>query len=254
VTENGAAALAPVALLLVSHSRDLAAGVVELAAQMAPNVELVAAGGLPGGGLGTDFDGISVALARAAAGGRSVVVLTDLGSAVLTTESVLEFAADDVAARVRLADAPFVEGAVAAAVAAAGNAGLTEVLGAAERAGTLFGRAPAGAASGAGAGAAEPAGAGSSLPGVGAVARTLATAVLRNPLGLHARPAAQLARTAASFDAAVTIDGVDAASVLELIGLGAIGGQKLAVSATGPQARAALVAVVAEIEAGFGEA
>ena len=252
VTENGAAALAPVALLLVSHSRDLATGVVELAAQMAPNVELVAAGGLPGGGLGTDFDGISVALARAAAGGRSVVVLTDLGSAVLTTESVLEFAADDVAARVRLADAPFVEGAVAAAVAAAGNAGLTEVLGAAERAGTLFGRAPAGAASGAG--AAEPARAGSSLPGVGAVARTLATAVLRNPLGLHARPAAQLARTAASFDAAVTIDGVDAASVLELIGLGAIGGQKLAVSATGPQARAALVAVVAEIEAGFGEA
>lgn len=252
VTENGAAALAPVALLLVSHSRDLAAGVVELAAQMAPNVELVAAGGLPGGGLGTDFDGISVALARAAAGGRSVVVLTDLGSAVLTTESVLEFAADDVAARVRLADAPFVEGAVAAAVAAAGNAGLTEVLGAAERAGTLFGRSAAGAA--AGAGAAEPDGAGSSLPGVGAVARTLATAVLRNPLGLHARPAAQLARTAASFDAAVSIDGVDAASVLELIGLGAIGGQKLAVSATGPQARAALVAVVAEIEAGFGEA
>ena len=252
VTENAAAALAPVALLLVSHSRDLAAGVVELAAQMAPNVELVAAGGLPGGGLGTDFDGISVALARAAAGGRSVVVLTDLGSAVLTTESVLEFAAADVAARVRLADAPFVEGAVAAAVAAAGNAGLTEVLGAAERAGTLFGRSATRAA--ADADAAEPDGAGSSPPGAGAVARMLATAVLRNPLGLHARPAAQLARTAASFDAAVTIDGVDAASVLELIGLGAIGGQKLAVSAAGPQARAALVAVVTEIEAGFGEA
>lgn len=250
--------LAPVALLLVSHSRDLAAGVVELAAQMAPRVLIVAAGGLPGGGLGTSFDAISAALDRAAADERSVVVLTDLGSAVLTTESVLEFADDDVSARVRLADAPFVEGAVAASVAAAGGGGLDEVLEAAERAGRMFGSpdAPAvePAVEPAAAAAAESATQAGSSPAGPVTPRVRATAVLRNRLGLHARPAAQLARTAASFDASVTVDGVDAASVLELIGLGAVGGQALAVGATGPQARAALAAVVAEIEEGFGEA
>lgn len=234
---------APVALLLVAHSRGLAAGTAELAAQMAPRVVLVAAGGLEGGGLGTSFDLIAAALERASAAGRSVVVLTDLGSAVLTTESVLELAEEDVVARVRLADAPFVEGAVAAAVAADGGADLAAVLDAAERAGTTFARRRAGAPSG-----------GPAAAGAGAPSGVRSTALLRNPLGLHARPAAQLARTAASFDAAVTVDGVDAASVLALIGLGTKGGHEVTVTATGPQARAALTAVVDEIESGFGEA
>lgn len=233
---------ARVALLLVSHSPTLAAGTVELAAQMADSVLLVAAGGLEDGSLGTSFDLIEAGLERAAQDGRSVVVLTDLGSAVLTTESVLEFADDEVSARVRLADAPFVEGAVAAAVAAAGGADLAAVFAAAELAGASFGAA-AGSA---------PTAQVVAPPSNGATMD--ATAVLRNPLGLHARPAAQLARTAAGFEAAVTVNGVDAASVLALIGLGAVGGQIVTVTAAGPQARAALVAVIDEIEAGFGEA
>ncbi|MEO8557281.1 MAG: dihydroxyacetone kinase phosphoryl donor subunit DhaM [Actinomycetota bacterium] len=236
---------ARVALLLVSHSPTLAAGTVDLAAQMAPSVLLVAAGGLEDGGLGTSFDLIEAGLQRAAQDGRSVVVLTDLGSSVLTTESVLELAGDEVGARVRLADAPFVEGAVAAAVAAAGGADLAAVLAAAELAGASFR---------AGAGSAAP----SPVPALAVApsndAAMTATAVLRNPLGLHARPAAQLARTAAGFQAAVTVNGVDAASVLALIGLGAVGGQSVTVTATGPQARAALDALTGEIEAGFGEA
>ena len=227
-----------VALLLVSHSRDLASGLVELAGQMAPNVVLVAAGGLPDGGVGTSYDRIAEALDLAAAAGRSVVVFTDLGSAVLTTESILDFADEDLAARVRLADAPFVEGAVAAAVAADGGGDLATVLGAARRVSAGFAHA--------GAPAGPPARA--AAPGV------RATAVLRNPLGLHARPAAQLARTAAGFDATVTVDGVDASSVLALIRLGALGGTTVTVTAAGPQAREALTAVVDEIEAGFGEA
>ena len=125
---------AHVALVLVSHSRALAEGAAELAGQMAPGVLLVAAGGMDGGGLGTSFDAIETALATATADGRSAVVLTDLGSAVLTTESVLEFADDDVAARVRIADAPFVEGAVAAAVLASTGAGLAAVSSAATEA------------------------------------------------------------------------------------------------------------------------
>jgi len=233
---------ARVALLLVSHSPTLAAGTVELAAQMADSVLLVAAGGLEDGSLGTSFDLIEAGLERAAQDGRSVVVLTDLGSAVLTTESVLEFADDEVSARVRLADAPFVEGAVAAAVAAAGGADLAAVFAAAELAGASFGAAAGSATT---AQVVAPQSNGTTMD---------ATAVLRNPLGLHARPATQLARTAAGFEAAVTVNGVDAASVLALIGLGAVGGQKVTVTAAGPQARAALVAVIDEIEAGFGEA
>ncbi|WP_407342306.1 dihydroxyacetone kinase phosphoryl donor subunit DhaM [Pengzhenrongella phosphoraccumulans] len=236
------AARAGVALLLVSHSRELAAGAAALAAQMAPTVLLVAAGGLDDGGVGTSFDLITAGLEQASADGRSVVVLTDLGSAVLTTESVLEFTDDDVAARVRLANAPFVEGAVAAAVAAESGADLSTTLNAAELAGASFARS--------GGSATEPPAPVATAP----AAALRATAVLRNPLGLHARPAAQLARTAASFEAQVTVNGIDGASVLALIGLGAVGGQEVVVTAAGPQARAALVAVVDEIESGFGEA
>jgi len=242
---GAAPAPAPVALLLVSHSSCLAAGAVDLAAQMAPGVLLVAAGGLEDGSLGTSFDLIETGLERAAQDGRSVVVLTDLGSAVLTTESVLEFAGDEVVARVRLADAPFVEGAVAAAVAAEGRADLAAVLAAAELAGASFGAA-------AGSATAAPVVVPTAGSGTGAAMQ--ATAVLRNPLGLHARPAARLARTAARFEAAVTVNGVDAASVLALIGLGAVGGQTVTVTSAGPQARAALVAIIDEIEAGLGEA
>jgi PTS hybrid protein len=78
--------------------------------------------------------------------------------------------------------------------------------------------------------------------------------VLRNRLGLHARPAAQLVRTVSAFDALVTVNGVDARSVLALVGLGTTGGQQVVVAATGPQARNAVNAVVDELENGFGEA
>jgi len=239
------ATTARVALLLVSHSSTLADGAADLAAQMAPNVLLVAAGGLEDGSLGTSFDLIGAGLETAAQDGRSVVVLTDLGSAVLTTESVLEFADDEVSDRVRLADAPFVEGAVAAAVTAAGGADLAAVLAAAELAGASFTAA-------AGHAGTSPAVAPTAAPLVGATMQD--TAVLRNPLGLHARPAARLARTAAGFEATVTVNGADAASVLALIGLGVVGGQTITVTAAGPQASTALVAVIDEIEAGFGEA
>ncbi|MCC2309031.1 dihydroxyacetone kinase phosphoryl donor subunit DhaM [Cellulomonas chengniuliangii] len=235
-----ASATARVALVLVSHSDQLARGAVELAAQMAPNVLLVPAGGDGTGGLGTSFEQVERALDLATAEGRSAVVLTDLGSAVLTTESVLDLADPELAARVRLADAPFVEGAVAAAVTAHGGADLDAVLAAAEHAGSTF--APTG----------DPGTPAAAVPS-GEPAEGEAVVALRNPLGLHARPAAVLARMVAGFDAAVTVDGVNAASVLELMKLGAAGGQSLTVRSTGPEGRAALDAVVAAIEGGFGE-
>jgi PTS hybrid protein len=230
---------------------------------MAPGVVILPAGGTPAG-LGTSFDLVSESLVAATDDGRAAVVLTDLGSAVLTAEAVLDLADEDVVARVRLADAPFVEGAVAAAVAAYGGAALEEVRAAAEGAGALYGgaRSVTGAAPSADgatsgdatresvAGASEAGSVDDAAPADG-VAREL---TLRNPLGLHARPAAELARTVGGFDASVTINGVDAASVLELMKLGATGGQRLMVRADGPDASAALDAVARAVEGGFGEA
>ena len=243
---------APVALVLVSHSATLAEGVRELAAQMAPDVLIVAAGGDGAGGLGTSFDLVEQALGEATAEGRSAVVLTDLGSAVLTTESVLEFLDEDVAARVHLADAPFVEAAVAAGVTAVGGAPVGEVLGAAVAAGAGFPH-----AAGPGEAAPEPGAPAATVPepqhaGDSAVPIT-AHVVVRNPMGLHARPAAVLARMMAGFDAAVQVDGVNGASVLELMQLAATQGRTLEVTATGPQARVAVDAFVGAVEEGFGE-
>ncbi|MFC8732842.1 dihydroxyacetone kinase phosphoryl donor subunit DhaM [Luteimicrobium sp. NPDC057192] len=247
------AARTPTALVLVSHADELARGTARLAGQMAPAVLIEAAGGLPDGGLGTDFDRVQEALRRALAAADGVVVLADLGSAILTVESVVEFLEPDDAARVHLATAPFVEGAVAAAVSANGGAHADEVLRVAEDAGRTFVPTPS-----PGPPPAVPPveGGGEAGPGApGAAAEVLRrTVTIRNPLGLHARPAAELARTASGFDAEVTVGGVEAASVLELMALGATGGQEVEVTASGPEAGAALDAVTGAIEGGFGEA
>ncbi|WP_136520441.1 MULTISPECIES: dihydroxyacetone kinase phosphoryl donor subunit DhaM [Cellulomonas] len=241
---------ARVALVLVSHSRALAEGAAEVAAQMAPGVLIVPAGGLEDGGIGTSFDRVEAAVGEAAADGRAVVVLTDLGSAVMTSESVLEAVEPDVAARVRVADAPFVEGAVAAGVTAHGGGDLAAVLASAHHAGGTFegftpgeGDRPAvdGAAGGSGAAAADADG----------VVR--ASAVVRNRLGLHARPAAVLARALAAYDARVRVNGANGASVLELMKLGAGQGARLEVVGEGPQAAEAVQRFVSAVEDGFGE-
>jgi dihydroxyacetone kinase phosphotransfer subunit len=120
-----------VGIVLVSHSASLAEGLAELAGQMAgPSVNIIAAGGDPGGELGTDEDRVRTAVRRADGGG-GVVVLADLGSSVLTTRHILESAANGHA---RLADAPFVEGAVAAAVASSAGSPIEGVVSAAEEA------------------------------------------------------------------------------------------------------------------------
>ncbi|WP_290059051.1 dihydroxyacetone kinase phosphoryl donor subunit DhaM, partial [Amycolatopsis solani] len=104
-----------VGIVLVSHSAKLAEGLAELAAQMAPDVTIVPAGGLADGSIGTDYDEVVAATQRADRG-DGVVLLYDLGSAQMTAELAVESLADPSAAVV--ADGPLVEGAIAAAVAA----------------------------------------------------------------------------------------------------------------------------------------
>ena len=121
-----------VGIVVVSHSREIASGTVALAGQMAgPDVRIEAAGGTPDGGLGTDADRVREAIDHADQG-DGVIVLGDLGSAILTARAVLE---NQENGRARLVDAPLVEGAVAAAVTASAGLGLGEVERAAKEAG-----------------------------------------------------------------------------------------------------------------------
>jgi PTS hybrid protein len=124
-----------VGIVLVSHSARLAEGAADLAAQVSGGaVAVVAAGGTDDGGLGTSAALIAAGLRRADSG-AGVLILPDLGSAVLTVRALLaDPPASMPAVSVVLADAPFVEGAVAATVTAASGADLKTVAAAAEEA------------------------------------------------------------------------------------------------------------------------
>jgi phosphoenolpyruvate---glycerone phosphotransferase subunit DhaM len=119
-----------VGVVVVSHSAEIAQGVVDLAGQMAcDGVRLEGAGGDPHGTLGTDERRVREAIDRADQG-DGVAILADLGSAVLTIRHILESGNGGL----KLADAPLVEGAMAAAVVASMGLPLDDVVKAAEEA------------------------------------------------------------------------------------------------------------------------
>ena len=79
-----------VGVVVVSHSAEIARGVVELAGQMAGGeVRLEGVGGDSHGTLGTDEGRVREAIHRAD-DGDGVAILADLGSAVLTIRHILE--------------------------------------------------------------------------------------------------------------------------------------------------------------------
>lgn len=121
-----------VGIVVVSHSRAIAEGTVQLAAAMGPRVRLVASGGLDDGRLGTDAVAIAEAI-RTADEGAGVVVLVDLGSAVLAAQTALELLGD-AAVNVRVSRGPLVEGAVLGAVEAAIGGSVEKVVAATESA------------------------------------------------------------------------------------------------------------------------
>jgi phosphoenolpyruvate-protein phosphotransferase/dihydroxyacetone kinase phosphotransfer subunit len=242
-----------VGLVIVSHSATLAAGVVELARQMGgEDVAIEAAGGMadPPGEIGTDM-ALVLAAIEAAASDDGVLVLMDLGSAVMSAEMAAEMVEGT---EVLLCEAPLVEGAVAAAARARTGASLAEV---AAEARSAIGM------------KAAQLGVETSAPGAaadlaGAAAADLAAEELvlevRNKLGLHARPAARFVETAARFDAAVTVADqttgrgpADARSLSALITLGAHQGHEILVRASGPEATQALAALRELADAGFGD-
>jgi phosphoenolpyruvate-protein phosphotransferase/dihydroxyacetone kinase phosphotransfer subunit len=236
-----------VGIVAVSHSRALARAAVALAAEMMParRVRIEVAAGLDEATFGTDAVAIMAAV-TAADSGDGVVVLMDLGSAVLSAELALDLLEDGVRDRVVLCPAPLVEGLIVAAVSAATGAALEEVANEAVAAlagkRSHFGPAPA----------AEPAG--------GTDHGQSAIFTVTNVHGLHARPAARLVAQAGAFDAQVEIRNrstgspwVSASSLSRVATLGALRGHDVELRASGAQAREALDHVVALAARGFGE-
>ncbi|MEJ7630508.1 MAG: HPr family phosphocarrier protein [Nocardioidaceae bacterium] len=247
-----------VGIVVVSHSEPLATAAVELALQMVgdgpPPIEIAAGND---GGLGTDAVAVAEAIQRAdgASGGTGVLVVTDLGSAILSAEMAVELA-DALSGEVLLSRAPFVEGLVAAVVQASIGKALADV----ER--------EAVAASGAkvaqlGPTDGSPDRAVPDLLGAARASDELTTQDVEivNPQGLHARPAALLAKAAGELIAEVSLTNLEtgagpaaADSMLELMSLGVRQGNRVRLSADGPTAAADLDTLAALIAAGLGEA
>ena len=84
--------------------------------------------------------------------------------------------------------------------------------------------------------------------------------VLKNPLGLHARPSATLIKIIKSFSSQVVILNKDngkecpANSLTALMGLATVLGSKLQITVTGPDAKEAMAAIVDGFNSGLGEA
>ena len=243
-----------VGLVVVSHSAALAEGVVTLAREMGgEELALEAAGGMDEpGALGTDAERVRAAIERAMSD-DGVLVLMDLGSALMSTEFAIEML--EGGGRVLMSEAPLVEGTVAAAVAARGGASLEEV--AAEARGALamkasqLGVEPDAATAGSDADAAAAPDA--------APADAEARLEVRNAIGLHARPAALFVGAVRDYDAEVRVakEGggppVRATSLTNVVALGARLGDTLVVTASGPQASQALEALRALADEGFGD-
>ncbi len=113
-----------VGFVIVSHSELLAQGVCDLASMMAKDVPMFPAGGLPDGGHGTSFEKIASAIEQANQG-DGVLLLMDMGSAVMTAEMVLEtYGYTDV----KMVDCPLVEGAITGSVLSSTGASMEEII------------------------------------------------------------------------------------------------------------------------------
>jgi phosphoenolpyruvate-protein phosphotransferase/dihydroxyacetone kinase phosphotransfer subunit len=257
-----------VGLVIVSHSSQLARGVAELTGQMVQGkVLIIPAGGAGEHILGTSAETIAQAIesVKQQSASSEVLVLLDMGSALLSAEMALELLDDELRRHVQLSFAPLVEGAIAAALEAALGRTLAEVKAAAEKIASaeqlrqlkplpqqLDEPSPTPIASSPHI-AVESANGVSEAHGVYEIRLTIAT-----PTGLHARPASLFVQTAARFPAIVQVQRqggalVDAASILSVLSLGIRQGETITVRASGPMAQEALAALRELVEANFYE-
>jgi phosphoenolpyruvate-protein phosphotransferase/dihydroxyacetone kinase phosphotransfer subunit len=237
-----------IGIVVVSHSPRLAQAAVDLAVEMvgANGPAIAIAAGAGEGITGTDAFKVASAIAEVSSP-EGVLVMMDLGSAVMSAEMALEFS-DDPDLPVRLSSAPFVEGLMAAVVRAAGGATLDDV----EREARGALRAKQSHLDDE-----DPAG----LPvDSGPAAEHTIEVTLLNPDGLHARPVSMLVTAIGAFEATVTVanlrtgkPAVPANSPTALLTVDARKGDTLSVAAAGRQAVEALEAVSDLVGKGFGE-
>ena len=242
-----------IGIVIVSHSATLAEGVVELARNMGgADLAIQAAGGLTTdkATLGTDpmliLNAIQQVYSEA-----GVLVLMDLGSAILSSEMALDLLPEEQRSKVFLCEAPIVEGAIAAAVQARIGGSIQQVI--AEARGAL---APKSAHL-------NIASYESQQPQTIASPEDRVTIQLtvKNSLGLHARPAARFVQTAGKFlqetillsNLTMKTGPVNAKSINSVITLGVRQGHQIEVAASGLQARSALDAILALAEDNFGD-
>lgn len=251
-----------VGIVIVSHSWQLAVGVQELAKQMVQGkVPLAIAGGVddPENPLGTDAIQVQQAIASVYSD-AGVIVLMDLGSALMSAEMALEFLPEQQRQQVRLCEAPLVEGAIAAVVAAAAGSDIEQVI-------TEAREALAAKAAQIGVGASLTPRPQPPEPSKGVVpyvneqqAQEIRLSIL-NQSGLHARPAAKFVATTAQFQSQIQVRNltkdtkfVRGDSINQVAMLGVRQGHEIEITAFGDDANEALAALQALVEANFGEA
>ncbi|HCF29938.1 MAG TPA: HPr family phosphocarrier protein, partial [Cyanobacteria bacterium UBA11049] len=256
-----------VGIVIVSHSKQLAEGVRELAQQMVQGkVPLAVAAGIDDRAhpLGTDATSVHQAI-ESIYSDDGVVVLMDLGSALMSAEMALEFLCEEQRENVRLCEAPLVEGAIAAAVAAASGSNIKQVL-------TEARAALAAKTAQLGLGEQNTSGgfekqdsktkdSPSEPTPIGNEQYTEAIRLtIQNQLGLHARPAAKLVTTASQFQSQIQVrnitrntEYVRADSINRVATLGVRQGHEIAIAASGDDADVALAALQALVETNFGE-
>ncbi|MBE2198979.1 MAG: phosphoenolpyruvate--protein phosphotransferase [Anaerolinea sp.] len=239
-----------VGIVIVSHSKNLAIGVQELAQQMTPQtVPIAVAGGVddPEHPIGTDAIKVYEAIYEVYSE-DGVLVLMDLGSALLSAETALDLLPAEMCERIILCAAPLVEGAMSAVVQAAVDGTLEQV--AQEALGAL---------------AMKEAQLGEYVAGVGAVKTAVTpvtsaqklTLMVYNRLGLHARPAARFVTTANRFNATMQLRKgskvANAKSINQVATLGVRQGDEIIILADGPDAAAALTAIQSLADDNFGD-
>ena len=244
-----------VGLVIVSHSQMLAQGVLELAEQMTRgSVVMEAAGGIddPDNPIGTDPMKVMMAIESVAAQSEDgVLVIMDLGSALMSAETALDFLPDEVKDKVLLCSAPIVEGTMAAAVQASVGASLKEV------------SAEAGAALNVKIEQLAPI-TGETVQAAGPAQEEILDGeevrcdlLVINKMGLHARPAANLVAVAGKFQSAIQIRKDDKTasgkSINQVALLAVKNGETITVTATGPDAPQAIEGLMALHADNFGE-
>lgn len=245
-----------VGIVLVSHSAELAAAVKALADQQTQGRAVIAAvGGTgdPAAPFGTDAVAIMEAI-QSVYSEDGVLVLMDLGSALMSTEMAIEFLDDAQRPNVRMSQAPFVEGAMAATVQASIGRDIDAV--AAEALDALGPKQQA-----LGIPAAQAESAAPDIPATEAPGEAITAAVtLMNPAGLHFGPAVQFVQIAAGHAATISARNLttgagpaDAKRFNQVLGLGAERGHTVEIRATGSDAQEAVDALAALAAAGFGE-